>query len=120
MSRSRLLWFTFGFASTYVALYQTVLKDLTLQRHAFTSHTERYFRILEARLSNIEQSSSSSSVPAPNQNASEANDLACLDTRKGKTPVKEKLMEENSLHFFVVIQYSITKALCSHILFLDC
>ncbi|KAH1149686.1 hypothetical protein GYH30_043957 [Glycine max] len=68
MSRSRLLWFTFGFASTYVALYQTVLKDLTLQRHAFTSHTERYFRILEARLSNIEQSSSSSSVPAPNQN----------------------------------------------------
>ncbi|KAG4950949.1 hypothetical protein AAZX31_16G026500 [Glycine max] len=69
MSRSRLLWFTFGFASTYVALYQTVLKELTLQRHALTSHTERYFRILEARLSNIEQSSSSSSsVPAPNQN----------------------------------------------------
>ena len=68
MSRSRLLWFTFGFASTYVALYQTVLKELTLQRHALTSHTERYFRILEARLSNIEQSSSSSSsVPAPNQ-----------------------------------------------------
>ncbi|KAH1204686.1 hypothetical protein GmHk_16G045575 [Glycine max] len=83
MSRSRLLWFTFGFASTYVALYQTVLKDLTLQRHAFTSHTERYFRILEARLSNIEQSSSSSSVPAPNQfvlNSREPGSMTTLES----------------------------------------
>ena len=34
-----------------------------LERHALTSHMERDFRILEARLSNIEESSSS--VPLP-------------------------------------------------------
>jgi len=44
-------------------LSQVVLKDLMLERHALTSHMERDFRILEARLSNIEESSSS--VPLP-------------------------------------------------------
>ncbi|KAG5009103.1 hypothetical protein AAZX31_07G057500 [Glycine max] len=63
MLRSRFLWFTFGFASTYAVLSQVVLKDLMLERHALTSHMERDFRILEARLSNIEESSSS--VPLP-------------------------------------------------------
>ncbi|KAG5021777.1 hypothetical protein JHK85_018119 [Glycine max] len=67
MLRSRFLWFTFGFASTYAVLSQVVLKDLMLERHALTSHMERDFRILEARLSNIEESSSSVPLPIDQQ-----------------------------------------------------
>ncbi|TKY64033.1 hypothetical protein E2542_SST13923 [Spatholobus suberectus] len=67
MSRSRLLWFTFGFASTYAVLSHCVLKELLVERHALTSRMNNGFRALEARLSNIESSlpNRSSSIPAP-------------------------------------------------------
>ncbi|KAK7382009.1 hypothetical protein VNO80_00636 [Phaseolus coccineus] len=66
MSRSRLLWFTFGFASSYAVFSQCVLKDLLVQSNALSSHFEHEFRVLETRISQIESSSPKpSSVLAP-------------------------------------------------------
>ncbi|BAT98046.1 uncharacterized protein HKW66_Vig0170180 [Vigna angularis] len=64
MSRSRLLWFSFGFASVYAVFSQTVLKDLLVQRYALPSYLEHEFRVLENRISQIESSSAKpSSIP---------------------------------------------------------
>ncbi|KAL2336133.1 hypothetical protein Fmac_010579 [Flemingia macrophylla] len=64
MSRRRLLWFTFGFASTYAVFSRCIRKDLLVERLALTSRVDQEFRSLEARLSNLD---SSPSVPTPDQ-----------------------------------------------------
>ncbi|KAL9304078.1 hypothetical protein ACSQ67_021341 [Phaseolus vulgaris] len=60
MSRSRLLWFTFGFASSYAVFSQCVLKALLVQSNALYSHLEDEFGALQTRISEIE-----SSLPKP-------------------------------------------------------
>nr|KYP57663.1 hypothetical protein KK1_003930 [Cajanus cajan] len=75
MSRSRLLWFTFGFASTYAVFSQSLVKDLLVERIALTSHIDHHFRNLEARLSRIE---SSSSDPSPDKGTTPCPGLTIL------------------------------------------
>ncbi|RDY06655.1 hypothetical protein CR513_09315, partial [Mucuna pruriens] len=85
MSRSRLLWFTFGFTSTYAVFSQCVLKDLLVERLSLTSHMENEFRALEARLSNIQSSlpNRSSSIPAPTPDQLQELELLTLSLEPG-------------------------------------
>ncbi|CAJ1950329.1 unnamed protein product [Sphenostylis stenocarpa] len=77
MFRIRLLWFTFGFTSTYAVLSQYVLKDLLVKRNALASRMEHEFRVLETRISHLESSSTEpSSIPAPVSDQ-HSNGLAC-------------------------------------------
>ncbi|KAK7389855.1 hypothetical protein VNO78_25151 [Psophocarpus tetragonolobus] len=65
MSRSRLLWFSLGFVTSYSVFSHTILKKLMAENFELCSSMERQFRPLEARLSNIESSLPNSSPNTP-------------------------------------------------------
>ncbi|KAL7612351.1 hypothetical protein Lser_V15G05897 [Lactuca serriola] len=54
MLRTRLVWFTFGFASTAAIMSQFVYKDLLLDRHSLSLQLKQQFDSLESRVSNLE------------------------------------------------------------------
>ncbi|KVI08229.1 hypothetical protein Ccrd_013400 [Cynara cardunculus var. scolymus] len=54
MLRTRLVWFTFGFASTAAVMSQFVYRDLLLDRHSLSCQLKQQFDSLESRLSNLE------------------------------------------------------------------
>ncbi|TKY64032.1 hypothetical protein E2542_SST13922 [Spatholobus suberectus] len=69
LSPCRLLWFTFGFASSYAVFSHCVLNELLVERHAQASLLINHqFRALQTQLSNIESSlQNHSSVSTPDQ-----------------------------------------------------
>ncbi|XP_008447209.1 uncharacterized protein LOC103489712 isoform X1 [Cucumis melo] len=54
MLRTRLFWFSIGFATTAASISQFVWRDLLAHRSALLSDMERNFDALEARISNLE------------------------------------------------------------------
>ncbi|MED6149427.1 hypothetical protein PIB30_062238 [Stylosanthes scabra] len=64
MMRTRLLWSSLGFVSTSAVFSHFIWKDLWVERHALSSEIDHHFHALQARVSNLE---SSSSLPS-NQN----------------------------------------------------
>ncbi|KAI3470161.1 hypothetical protein Pfo_026824 [Paulownia fortunei] len=54
MIRTRLLWFSLGFASASGAIAQFVFKDLWTDRNSLISQLEEKFNSLDTRVSNLE------------------------------------------------------------------
>ncbi|XAR71101.1 hypothetical protein NMG60_11028213 [Bertholletia excelsa] len=55
MMRTRMLWYTLGFASTAAATTQFVFKDLWVDRQSLSSQLKHKFDALDTRISNLEQ-----------------------------------------------------------------
>ncbi|QCE02618.1 hypothetical protein DEO72_LG8g633 [Vigna unguiculata] len=70
MSRSRLLWFSFGFTSAYALFSLSLSKDLKVQRFVLSSCLE-HVGALENRISQIESSSSKPSSTPSSPSASD-------------------------------------------------
>ncbi|XP_051116655.1 uncharacterized protein LOC127241579 isoform X2 [Andrographis paniculata] len=62
MIRTRLLWFTLGFASASGAIAQFVCRDLWADRNSRSRELMDKFNALDARVSNMESVVSSSST----------------------------------------------------------
>ncbi|XP_008447216.1 uncharacterized protein LOC103489712 isoform X3 [Cucumis melo] len=69
MLRTRLFWFSIGFATTAASISQFVWRDLLAHRSALLSDMERNFDALEARISNLESVRNRNSI-----SSAEAND----------------------------------------------
>ncbi|XP_004148945.1 uncharacterized protein LOC101218167 [Cucumis sativus] len=69
MLRTRLFWFSLGFATTAASISHFVWRDLLAYRCALSSDMERSFDALEARISNLESARNRNSV-----SSAEAND----------------------------------------------
>ncbi|KZV34810.1 hypothetical protein F511_00712 [Dorcoceras hygrometricum] len=54
MIRTRMLWFSFGFASASVAIAHVMYKDLLSDRSSITSEMKERFNSLDSRVSNLE------------------------------------------------------------------
>ncbi|XP_022992003.1 uncharacterized protein LOC111488481 isoform X2 [Cucurbita maxima] len=69
MLRTRLFWFSVGFAATSASISQFVWRDLLAHRCALSSDIERNFDALEARISNLESVRNRDSIPSAEANA---------------------------------------------------
>ncbi|KAM3266457.1 hypothetical protein P3S67_028700 [Capsicum chacoense] len=54
MMRTRLVWFTFGFASASATITHFIFKDLWADRLSLSSQMKEKFGVLETRVSNLE------------------------------------------------------------------
>ncbi|KAL3835080.1 hypothetical protein ACJIZ3_009816 [Penstemon smallii] len=54
MFRTRLLWFSIGFASASAAITQFIVKDLWVDRTSISSKLKENFDSLDSRISNLE------------------------------------------------------------------
>ncbi|XP_075504040.1 uncharacterized protein LOC142541390 [Primulina tabacum] len=64
MIRTRMLWFSFGFASASATIAQFVYKDLLFDSNSIASQMKERFKSLDSRVSNLE-SAFSSKTDAP-------------------------------------------------------
>ncbi|PIN00883.1 hypothetical protein CDL12_26619 [Handroanthus impetiginosus] len=67
MIRTRLLWFTLGFASTSGAIAQFVFKDLWIDRNSLASQLKEKFDSLDTRVSNLESVISNKTTPSQDE-----------------------------------------------------
>ncbi|KAG9136180.1 hypothetical protein Leryth_003791 [Lithospermum erythrorhizon] len=63
MIRTRLLWFTMGFASASGLMAQFIFKDLLIHRNSISNQVAEQFNALETRVANLEQLDNNNSQP---------------------------------------------------------
>ncbi|GMP78692.1 hypothetical protein CsSME_00034528 [Camellia sinensis var. sinensis] len=63
MMRTRLLWFTFGFASASAVITHFVFKDIWSDRQSLSCQLKQKFDALDTRVSNLEPVIRSNSTP---------------------------------------------------------
>ncbi|XP_073136489.1 uncharacterized protein [Henckelia pumila] len=54
MIRTRMLWFSFGFASASASIAHFMYKDLWFDRNSIASDVKERFQSLDSRVSNLE------------------------------------------------------------------